>query len=418
MRPGLGRGRWQALGGSALLTGRLIGVLLTIVATVLAFALVLIGVGIWLFPACIRALRSQALGIASMHARWTAIELRVPMLRRADSSDARGRARHTWDLLSDPATWRLLRWAAVDSCTGVGIFLAVAPLAFVAQGVQGVVVMPLLWLIFRITPAEWYAFIPVFDPAMIPLASLLGVAFIAVGFLTGPWWLRLHGRWAAALLGTANAELRERVGVLSVSRTEARNDAADELRRLEREVHDGTQSQLVTIGLTLGTAEALMVEDPERARELVAKARDDSTAALAELRDLIRGIRPPILADRGLGSALESLALDASTTVTTHIDLPDRLDAALETTVYFAVRELLSNAIKHAAATRVTVDARADAARLTVTVTDDGRGGATILPGHGLDGIRRRLAAFDGTLVITSPTEGPTTVEIEAPCGS
>lgn len=410
--------RLAALRTSAVLTGRLIGVAVTVVATAVALSLVVIAVGAWLFSACVRALRAQAVGVAATHARSTGIELRVSRLPEPRGDDFLPRARHTWALLSDGDAWRLLRWAALDSCTGIGILLAIMPLGLIGWGIEGLIVMPALWLIFRITPTEWYAFIPVFEPAAIPYAALLAIGFIAFGYLTGPWWLRLHGRWAAALLGTGTTDLRERVDTLTASRAATRQDAAAELRRIEREVHDATQSQLVGIGLTLGTAEALMTEDPQRARELVAKARDDSTAALAELRHLIRGIRPPILADRGLAAALESLALDATTAVTTRIKLPDRLDAALESAAYFAVRELLTNAIKHAAATRVTIDAHADQARLTITVVDDGRGGAKILPGHGLDGVRRRLAAFDGTLAITSPTGGPTAVRIEAPCGS
>lgn len=132
----------------------------------------------------------------------------------------------------------------------------------------------------------------------------------------------------------------------------------------------------------------------------------------------MRGIRPPILADRGLGPALEALALDAAIAVATRIELPERLDAGLETAAYFAVRELVGNAIKHAGATRVAVTARIVGARLVVGVVDDGRGGAVVVPGHGLEGVRRRLAAFDGTLAIDSPAGGPTAVRIEAPCAS
>ena len=390
---------------------------MTVVATITALALTLVVVGVFLLPGCVRALRAQAIGLAASHARYTGVTLRVPTIPGSAGTDFTARVRHTWTLVTDADTWRLLRWAAVDSCTGIGILLAVMPLGLIGWGLEGLIVMPALWAIFRITPTEWYAFIPVFESTMLPAAALLAIGFLALGWFTAPWWVRLHGHWAAALLGSEGTELRERVDLLATSRTHAWDDAAAELRRIEREVHDSTQSQLVVIGLTLGTAEALMEDDPERARELVAKARDDSTTALAELRDLIRGIRPPILADRGLAAALESLALDATTTVTTRIELPKSLDPALESAVYFAARELLTNALKHAAATRITIDAQADTTHLAVTVIDDGTGCATILPGHGLDGVRRRLAAFDGTLSVTSPTGGPTSVRIEVPCG-
>ncbi|HEY0186890.1 MAG TPA: histidine kinase [Cellulomonas sp.] len=410
--------RWAALAGSAVLTGQVLGVALTVLALLLALALLLLGVGVWLFPPCVRALHGQAAGIARSHARWSGVELRVPSPPAPDGDGFGDRARHSWALLSDRDTWRLLRWAALDSGTGVGLLLTIMPIGLVGWGLEGLVVLPVLWLTLEIAPTEWYAFIPVFRAATIPYAMLLGIGFIVLGLRSGPWWLRLHGRWSASLLGTSTSELRARVDTLAASRAEARDDAAAELRRIEREVHDATQSRLVAIGLTLGTAEVLMTEDSERARALVTKARDDSSAALAELRDLMRGIRPPVLADRGLAAALESLALDAATTVSTRIDLPERLDAALETAAYFATRELLTNALKHARATLVTIEAHATGGRLTITVLDDGDGGAAILPGHGLDGVRRRLAAFDGTLAVTSPPGGPTAVRIEAPCGS
>jgi len=169
--------------------------------------------------------------------------------------------------------------------------------------------------------------------------------------------------------------------------------------------------------MKLGTAEALLDEEPQRARDLIGQAREDSSIALAELRDLMRGIRPPVLADRGLGPALEALALDAATTVTTHVDLRVRFDESLESAVYFAARELIANAIKHANASRVTLTADTDGTLLTVTVSDDGRGGASLVPGHGLDGTRRRLSVFDAKLVVNSPAGGPTMVRIEVPCG-
>ena len=214
--------RLAALRTSAVLTGRLVGVAVTVVAAAVALSLVVVLVGVWLFPACVRALRAQAIGLAATHARDTGVELRVPPLPAPTGDDVLGRLGHTWALLSDGGTWRLLRWAALDSCTGIGIVLAIMPLGTIGWGIEGLVVLPALWLIFRITPTEWYAFIPVFKPAAIPYAALLAIGFIAFGYLTGPWWLRLHGRWAAALLGTGAADLRERVDTLTASRAQTR----------------------------------------------------------------------------------------------------------------------------------------------------------------------------------------------------
>ena len=411
------RRRWIALGGAAVVTLRLVGVALTFAATVVALALLLVVVGVVLVPLCIRGLRAQAAGLAATHARFTGVAPRVPELAAEGAGDGLvAHARSTRSLLADPAAWLLLRWAALE--TLVGIVIAAAPLALIAWGLRGLVVLPAQHLLSGEPPSEWIAVVLVRSPELLPLAALLGAGLVVVGVLTAPWWLRLHARWAALLLGPGRTELRERVDALADSRASTREDAAAQLRRLEREVHDGTQSQLVAIGLTLGTAEALLEEDPDRARRLIAQARDDSSAALAELRDLMRGIRPPILADRGLGAALEALALDAVTTVTADVDLPDGLDPALESAVYFATRELVTNALKHASASRVALHARLADGRLIVTVADDGFGGAVPVPGRGLDGVGRRLAAFDGTLALVSPAGGPTTARIEVPCAS
>ena len=409
-------GRWAAQRDSILLTGRLLGVAFTVVGAALAFVLVFLGVGVFLFPACARALHAQAAGLAAAHAQMTGVVIRVPVLPVDDRGGFVARSLYTWRLLTSAEFWRLVRWALFDPYTGA--FLAIVPFGFVGWGVYGVIVMPILYLLLRLTPTEWYAFIPVMSPAGLPFAAVLGIAFVVFGYMTGPWWLRVQGRWSALLLGRQVVDLRERVDELATSRAEARQDAAAELRRIEQEVHDGTQSQLVAIGMKLGAAEALLDQEPQRARDLIEQAREDSSTALTELRDLMRGIRPPVLADRGLGPALEALALDATTTVTTHVDVPGGLDESLEAAVYFAARELIANAIKHARASRVALAAESDGTTLTVTINDDGQGGATLVPGHGLDGTRRRLGVFDGRLIVTSPAGGPTSVRIEVPCGS
>ncbi|WP_454301157.1 histidine kinase [Salana multivorans] len=295
-------GRTAALGVSLQLTVRIVGVAATLVAVVASLALVVLVVGLLWFPACARSLRAQVLGIARVQARATGQQLPVPTLPditppAPGDSALRTALRDTVALVTNRATWRLLLWALLESC--LGVVLAVLPIGLVGWGIDGLLVMPLLHLVLRLEPNEWYAFVPVSSPSMVPVASLLGLVFIALGWLTGPWWVRLHGRWCTVLLAPGEEELRARVEELTVSRTEIRDDAAAELRRLEREVHDGTQSQLVAIGLTLGTAEAMLETDPDRARELIEQAREESSLALSDLRGLMRGIRPPILADRG-----------------------------------------------------------------------------------------------------------------------
>ena len=214
----------------------------------------------------------------------------------------------------------------------------------------------------------------------------------------------------------ASAGLTARVRRLTETRIEAVDAAAAELRRLERDLHDGAQARLVALGINLRTVEKLIKTSPDAAETLVAECREASSQALADLRDLVRGIYPPVLADRGLADAVKALALDCPVPVATEIDLPGRPPAPVESAVYFAVAELLSNVAKHSGATRAILRMYYADALLRVEVTDDGAGGADPGNGTGLAGIERRLGAFDGILAVNSPVGGPTIVVIEVPC--
>jgi signal transduction histidine kinase len=192
--------------------------------------------------------------------------------------------------------------------------------------------------------------------------------------------------------------------------------AAAELRRVERDLHDGAQARLVALGMALRATERLIRANPAAAEALVAEARENSARALAELRALVRGINPPVLAERGLGDAIRALALDATLATTADIDLPVRPPAPVEAAAYFAVAEALANATKHAGARCVHIRAAHSGGALRIEVTDDGAGGADPSRGTGLRGIERRLGVFDGVLAISSPPGGPTIIVIEVPC--
>ena len=168
--------------------------------------------------------------------------------------------------------------------------------------------------------------------------------------------------------------------------------------------------------MTLGAAEELIDSSPEAARALLAEAREASAKALAELRSLVRGIHPPVLADRGLADAVRALALDSGLNVDVVAALPGRPQAPVESAAYFAVSELLANVSKHAHARQTWIDMRHERGMLRLDVTDDGPGGADPSQGSGLHGIERRLAAFDGILALNSPPGGPTVVTMEIPC--
>jgi signal transduction histidine kinase len=213
-----------------------------------------------------------------------------------------------------------------------------------------------------------------------------------------------------------NAALTGRVTQLTQTRGTAVDTAAAELRRVERDLHDGAQARLVALGMNLRAVERMLPDSPQAALGLVAEARETSLRALNELRDLIRGICPPVLADRGLGHAVQALALDTPLPVELDIDLPGRLSAPVESACYFAVAEALANAVKHSGARRVHIRIQHQAGILRIEVAEDGIGGADPASGTGLRGVERRLGTFDGILAVSSPPGGPTMIVMEVPC--
>ncbi len=251
----------------------------------------------------------------------------------------------------------------------------------------------------------WLLLDPVVKAALLPLLVLLPGR-----------GLRLYAAWCELLLAaTPASRMAGRLARLNRARNLAVDTQAVEMRRIERDLHDGTQARLVALGMTIGAAEQLMDADPAAARALMAKAKEASAETLTELRRLIRGVHPPVLAERGLGDAVRALALDSPLRVSVEVDLPHRPEAPVEAAAYFAVSELLANAVRHGGAESVQIDISGDGPNLRILVVDDGWGGADPSKGSGLTGIERRLAAFDGVVAIDSPPGGPTTVAMELP---
>ena len=211
-------------------------------------------------------------------------------------------------------------------------------------------------------------------------------------------------------------QLTQRVQTLTRTRSDAVDTAVTELRRIERDLHDGAQARLVALGMSLQAAERLFPSDPQAALALVAEAKENPSRALTELRDLVRGIYPPVLADRGLADAVRSLVLDTPLHAEVDIDLPGEVELPVAAAVYFSVAEALANVTKHAEARSVRIVLIHAAGMLRAEVTDDGAGGADPALGTGLAGVERRLATFDGILAVSSPPGGPTIVAIEVPC--
>jgi signal transduction histidine kinase len=316
--------------------------------------------------------------------------------------------------LTDPATWRDFAWLLPGSA--IGVLAAALGLALPLYGVQGMLLIPLwIWLG---TGRYGYGVNWPIESFRQGLSSLpQGVIFLLVGVALAPSVRRLDAAFDRLLLGpTKAAELRLRVDRLTTTRAETVDAQAAELRRIERDLHDGAQARLVSLGMALGLAEEMLDRDPQAARKLLAEARESSGTALVELRHLVRGIHPPVLAERGLDGAVRALAMSLPLPVTVDGALDGRLDTPVESAAYFAVAEALTNVTRHSHATSAWISLWWSAGALSIMVGDDGTGGANPSGGTGLHGIERRLAAFDGTMTLTSPPGGPTIVTMELPC--
>ena len=261
------------------------------------------------------------------------------------------------------------------------------------------------------------------------VSCVLALVLIAIWLLAGagPFWpvwpilglsvLLVGHAWIRYGLPTAREQaLADRVEVLTRTRRGALDVQAVELQRIERDLHDGAQARLVSVAMNLGLAEELLAKDPQSIAELLGEARSSTLTALDDLRTVMRGIQPPVLADRGLEGAIRALVLDLAVPVTVSGEIPGRVPTPVESAAYFAACECLANVVKHSGARQAAVDLGYRDGVLSVTVRDDGAGGASLTGGSGLRGVARRLEVFDGTITLTSPAGGPTTARMEVPC--
>ncbi|MCX4914328.1 sensor histidine kinase [Streptomyces sp. NBC_00687] len=383
------------------------------VLTVVSLLLVPVGVGIVTTPRVLTAVRAFADARRLVAARWCGVRIRPAYRPLPEGANPWARC---FGMLRDPATWRDVRWLLFDMTAG--FVTALLPAALVLYPLEGFALALGLWRVFTDGPQVgwWYGFVPISGQASALAAGALGAVLLVASLYLSPLLLRLHFRVTRAVLASGEGELAERVRVLTETRREAVDTSAAELRRIERDLHDGAQARLVAVGMDLGTVEALIEKDPARAKHLLAQARRSSAEALTELRDLVRGIHPPVLAERGLGDAIRALALSLPPVSEVDVDLAGRVEAPVESAAYFAVSEVLANAVKHSGADRLWIDVHHRDGTLRITVTDNGRGGARVGAGSGLGGIERRLGTFDGVLAVSSPAGGPTRVTLEIPC--
>jgi len=364
-------GRLRLTGYAALQVLLVVPTLLFLVLTLVGGVLAIAWVGLAFLVVSVPASR----WLADQHRTMASRVLGVPVIadRRRPPPGAHLVERiTTW--ARDPMTWRELGWALVSITVGFVLSL-----------------LSVLLLIVVVTGALWWYGV---EPIMCARARL-DLFFLTYG----------HAE-----------RLEQRVQVLTETRAETIDHSATELRRIERDLHDGAQARIVSAGMSLGLAEDMFATDPEQARRLVAEARATTTAALGDLRSVVRGIHPPVLADRGISGAVEALALDMAIPVTVEHDLDGRPPAPVESAVYFAIAECLANVGKHSAAEHAWVELHHTAGTLTAVVGDDGRGGADPDTGTGMRGVMRRLSAFDGTMRVSSPEGGPTLITLELPC--
>ncbi|GAA2395799.1 sensor histidine kinase [Dactylosporangium salmoneum] len=387
--------------------------LVLFVLTVVSFVLTLAGVGLVFAPLVQMLVRRYANLRRRLARDWAGVEIAVPYRPRPDGAWIGSPRRWMW-LVRDPATWRDLLWLLGGA--PVGLAMGVATVASLVYGAQGIILAPVIAEAESGTYGYGVTW-PVDDLADYLLVPPQG-ALIAFGVLyAAPWLVWGLARYDQSLLGpTRSATLERRVEGLTRTRTQVVDAQAAELRRIERDLHDGAQARIVALGMSLGMAEDLVIHDPVAAQALIAEAREASGLALAELRQLVRGIHPPVLAERGLLGGLRALALTLPLPVTVDGDLPGRPPAPVESAAYFAAVEALANAAKHSGATAAWVSLSYLGGALYLTVGDDGVGGAAPRSGSGLSGVERRLAAFDGALRIDSPPGGPTVLTMEVPC--
>ncbi|WP_431031878.1 sensor histidine kinase [Streptomyces sp. P6-2-1] len=312
--------------------------------------------------------------------------------------------------LGEAVTWRWCGYAlalgVLDAAVALGLLtllgfavvLLLTPLVVGALAPEPVMIIP-----GRAVPGPW-----------------AGLWFTGAGLVSLVLLAWLCVLLAAARARLARAMLAPRAGERVIELTRSRARLADafeaERRRIERDLHDGAQQQLVALTMTLGLARMELGDDEAPGAALVERARGEARRALEQLRELVRGIHPQVLTDHGLAAAVDEVARRGPLPVQVDIALPHRLPARVESTAYFTITETLTNAVRHSGGTRVLVSARLRGGRLVLRVRDDGRGGADPAAGSGLLGLAERLAVLDGRLEVSSPKGGPTEVRVEVPC--
>ncbi len=373
-------------------------------------SLLLLAIGLWLAPRAVADLRTQFAKVAPHLRRWVREGNWGIFLVPVTSFGLTMFGVRPWTVAAIiVAIVITIRWPrlAADLVPLVLVLFALYGFMLASRGVTGP-------RVFAAPRATWFGAVRVDSTDTSLLAGVEASALLALGAWLFPRTLGSHARGKGTSEQTA--ALAARVQRLTETRDQAADAASAELRRIERDLHDGTQARLVALGMSLRALERMLPPSSPGALALVAEARETSLHALNDLRNLVRGIYPPVLADRGLAHATKALALDTPLPVELDIDLPGRLAPPIESACYFAVAEMLANAVKHSGARRVHIRIQHTAGVLRIEVADDGAGGADPARGTGLRGVEQRLGTFDGILAVSSPPGGPTMIAMEVPC--
>jgi len=404
---------WRSL--AYLLLGLPLGLVwLVATATALGIGVVTAPLGIGLpLLACV-ALSGVALGSVERRRLHLVDSLPAPSPHRTPEAPGAW----TWLMcrLREVATWRELACAPLFCVLGfIDFALSVLLIALVV----GLLSAPLQSLVLPHLHQNvaWQRILR--DGTSLLATSVAGLwAAAASAYLVTAWAALEAGLMRSLLVRPANNELSARIVELTESRARIVDAYEVERRRIERDLHDGVQQRLTALIMTIGLAGLELTDGPPVPRNLIARAHDEAKQALQELRDLVRGIVPSMLADRGLEAAVADAVERSPVPVQLNLDLPGRLPDAVEAAAYFVVCEGLANVAKHSRATTAAVAARRAGAMLTVEIRDDGVGGASAGVGGGLVGLADRVCALGGTIRLSSPPGGPSIVHVEIPCGS
>jgi signal transduction histidine kinase len=384
-------------------------VLITLLATGLGLVFAL-GIGLVLLVVFVYALFALAwLEVARVEGLY-GLGLPAPRLRPRMRPGFGGYLQSLWHQSIDSAMWRAIASVAIATVLG----LLVLPLASTVSASVALAFAPLytpdgvadVWGTNFEVQTAWAPLIGILG-ALVSLAAIAGLGVLHAIIVR------------AVLIPSREQQLVEAARTSDAQRAGAVRASEVERTRIERDLHDGVQPRLVSVGMTLGLAQQKIDDDPATARALIEEAHTSTKAAITELRQLARGIHASVLDDRGLDAALSALAARSHVPVQLDVRLPGRCDRAAETAVYFAIAESLTNAAKHSRASscRVVVRLR-DEGTLWARIEDNGIGGARVLPGGGLDGISNRVLGAGGTVRLDSPQGGPTALEVSVPCAS